>query len=137
VIGVSPCNTTCAQKFDVYANQCQLWILARGTFYARRHIQYQTWYLDKNDLSYNEVLSVSVQYISKETYTDVAALISKTSIATFVTITSQTSLNMSFSVYTAEYLGAPNHKAIYIETNPTAPRMSERGCLYHVTRNLL
>ncbi|PTU24701.1 hypothetical protein P175DRAFT_0497818 [Aspergillus ochraceoroseus IBT 24754] len=31
------------------------------------------------------------------------------------------------SVYTAEYLGAPNHEAISIETNPTAPRMSEGG----------
>ncbi|CAG8894386.1 unnamed protein product [Penicillium egyptiacum] len=44
---------------------------------------------------------------------------------------------MSFSVYTAEYLGAPNHEAIYIEINPTAPQMSERGRLYHVTGNLL
>ncbi|KAJ5346737.1 hypothetical protein N7541_009219 [Penicillium brevicompactum] len=44
---------------------------------------------------------------------------------------------MSFSVYTAEYLGAPNHEAIYIETNPTAPRTSEGGRLYHVTGNLL
>lgn len=75
-------------------------------------------YLDKNGLSHNEVLSFSVQHISKETCTDVAALISKTSIANFVTTTSQTSLNMSFSVYTAEYLGAPNHRAIYIKPTP-------------------
>ena len=44
---------------------------------------------------------------------------------------------MSFNVYTAEYAAMPNHKAIYIELNPTAPRMSEGGRLYHVTGNLL
>jgi hypothetical protein len=47
-MGVSPCYVTCEQQCDVYANQCQPWILARGTFFARRHMQYQTWHLDEN-----------------------------------------------------------------------------------------
>lgn len=44
---------------------------------------------------------------------------------------------MSFNVYIAEYAKILNHKAIYIEFNPTTPRMSKGGCLYHITRNLL
>lgn len=44
---------------------------------------------------------------------------------------------MSMNVYTAEYAGVANHDAIYIETNPTAPRTSEGGRRYHVTGNLL
>lgn len=44
---------------------------------------------------------------------------------------------MSFTVFTAEYAGVPNHEAIFIETNPAAPRMTEAGRLYHVTGNLL
>lgn len=43
---------------------------------------------------------------------------------------------MSLNIYTAEYASVPNHKAIYIETNPTAQRTSEGGRLYHMTRNL-
>jgi hypothetical protein len=32
---------------------------------------------------------------------------------------------MSYNVYTAEYSGMPNHEAIFIETNPGVPRLTE------------
>jgi hypothetical protein len=44
---------------------------------------------------------------------------------------------MSYNVYTAEYVGKPNHVAIYIETNPNALQVADRGHLYHVTGNIL
>ncbi|KAJ5194733.1 uncharacterized protein N7498_008171 [Penicillium cinerascens] len=46
---------------------------------------------------------------------------------------------MSYNVYTVESLGngERNHKAIYIETNPTAAQKSFKGALYHVTGTIL
>ncbi|KAL3455590.1 hypothetical protein BJX64DRAFT_272106 [Aspergillus heterothallicus] len=44
---------------------------------------------------------------------------------------------MSYTVYTAEYIGSPNHEAIYIETDPAAPETSYRGRRYHVTGTIL
>ncbi|KAB8257981.1 hypothetical protein BDV32DRAFT_77001 [Aspergillus pseudonomiae] len=44
---------------------------------------------------------------------------------------------MSYNVYTAQYAGKPNHVAIYIETNPNALQVADRGRLYHVTGNIL
>ena len=44
---------------------------------------------------------------------------------------------MSYNVYTAEYIGNPNHVAIYIETNPNALQVADRGRLHHVTGNIL
>lgn len=46
---------------------------------------------------------------------------------------------MSYKVYTVESLGngPRNHKAIYIETHPTAAPNSVQGTLYHVTGTIL
>ncbi|KAE8352301.1 hypothetical protein BDV28DRAFT_4299 [Aspergillus coremiiformis] len=44
---------------------------------------------------------------------------------------------MCYNVYTAEYAGHPNHVAIYIEIEPDAVDIIDRGRLYHVTGNLL
>lgn len=46
---------------------------------------------------------------------------------------------MSFKVYTVESLGngPRNHKAIYIETHPTAAPTAIKGTLYHVTGTIL
>lgn len=44
--------------------------------------------------------------------------------------------DISFNVYKVEYVGTPNHQAIYVETNPTAPQ-TRGGNLYHVSGNLL
>lgn len=44
---------------------------------------------------------------------------------------------MSYNVYTAEYVGKPNHLVIYIKTIPNALQVADWGCLHHVTRNIL
>ncbi|KAL2837000.1 hypothetical protein BJY01DRAFT_221404 [Aspergillus pseudoustus] len=44
---------------------------------------------------------------------------------------------MSYCVYTAEYIGSPNHEAIYIETDPMAAESADRGRRYHVTGTIL
>ncbi|KAK9847662.1 hypothetical protein MYU51_018409 [Penicillium brevicompactum] len=44
--------------------------------------------------------------------------------------------DISFNVYKVEYVGTPNHQAIYVETNPTASQ-TRGGNLYHVSGNLL
>jgi hypothetical protein len=44
---------------------------------------------------------------------------------------------MSYEVYTAEYLGQPNHVAIYIETQPTADEQTRAGLMFHVVGNIL
>lgn len=44
---------------------------------------------------------------------------------------------MSYEVYTAEYLGQPNHVAIYIETQPRTDDQESSGVLYHVVGNIL
>lgn len=49
---------------------------------------------------------------------------------------SSTPSDISFNVYKVEYVGTPNHQAIYVETNPTASQ-TRGGNLYHVSGNLL
>ncbi|KOC14720.1 hypothetical protein AFLA70_740g000270 [Aspergillus flavus AF70] len=44
---------------------------------------------------------------------------------------------MSYEVYTAEYIGQPNHVAIYIETQPSADEQTRNGLMYHVVGNIL
>ncbi|KAL4935220.1 hypothetical protein BDV06DRAFT_207430 [Aspergillus oleicola] len=44
---------------------------------------------------------------------------------------------MSYEVYTAEYIGQPNHVAIYIETQPSADEQTRSGLMYHVVGNIL
>lgn len=44
---------------------------------------------------------------------------------------------MSYNVYTAEYIGNPNHVVIYIKTNPNALQVANQGRLHHVTGNIL
>lgn len=39
---------------------------------------------------------------------------------------------MSYEVYTAEYIGQPNHVAIYIETQPSTNEQTRNGLMYHV-----
>jgi len=44
---------------------------------------------------------------------------------------------MSYEVYTAEYIGQPNHVAIYIETQPSTNEQTRNGLMYHVVGNIL
>ncbi|GLA48275.1 hypothetical protein AnigIFM63604_003420 [Aspergillus niger] len=44
---------------------------------------------------------------------------------------------MSYEVFTAEYLGQPNHVAIYIETEPNADEKKRAGKLFHVVGSIL
>ncbi|KAI9375148.1 hypothetical protein BJX61DRAFT_550019 [Aspergillus egyptiacus] len=44
---------------------------------------------------------------------------------------------MSYEVFTAEYIGQPNHIALYIETNPSPDDQDRSGRLYHVIGTIL
>ena len=44
---------------------------------------------------------------------------------------------MSYNVFYVETVGIRNHKAIYIESNPSAPPETPRGRLHHVTGTIL